>query len=65
MDHYCEFCETTTPIKKEHHCSVCYKSSCESCYFNIIYEDELCQECFNDMNTNIKVNKRIKFDENF
>ena len=46
---YCNRCETQCELEKDHYCHVCYKSYCENCYFEEIYGDDLCDNCFNDM----------------
>lgn len=46
---YCDQCEIHTTIKRLHHCSVCYQGFCEKCYYDIVYDDDLCERCFRDM----------------
>jgi hypothetical protein len=53
--HYCVGCETKCIINPKHHCTICYKRYCEDCYYDEIYEDDMCNECFNDMETCSKI----------
>jgi hypothetical protein len=52
---YCVGCEKKCIINPKHHCTICYKRYCEDCYYDEIYEDDMCNECFNDMETCSKI----------
>ena len=43
---YCTRCDKQSEIQAKHHCHTCYSTFCESCYFNEVYEDDTCMECF-------------------
>jgi hypothetical protein len=53
---YCDGCEYHTNIKHDHYCKICYKSYCEDCYFEQVYEDDMCNSCFDDMEISCKLN---------
>jgi hypothetical protein len=46
---YCERCERSCMIYTSHHCTICYKDYCEDCYFDEVYENDMCENCFLDM----------------
>lgn len=45
---YCNLCEKQKMISQDHHCTICYELYCEDCYYETIYENELCQKCTDD-----------------
>ena len=58
---YCNDCEYHTNIKNDHYCKICYKSYCEDCYFEQIYEDDMCNSCFDDMEISCKLNDELNY----
>lgn len=46
---YCTFCEKQNIVYKEHHCSVCYEQYCEKCYYENVYENDICPKCMGDI----------------
>jgi|688.fasta_scaffold00208_59 signal recognition particle GTPase len=47
---YCNLCEKQKMICRDHHCTICYELYCENCYYEKIYENDLCQKCTDDIN---------------
>lgn len=47
---YCNLCEKQKMICRDHHCTICYELYCEDCYYEKIYENDLCQKCTDDIN---------------
>jgi len=45
---YCDLCERHKITQQNYHCKICYKSYCENCYFEEVYEnDDICDRCLN------------------
>lgn len=45
---YCDLCERHKTTKQNYNCKICYKSYCENCYFEEVYEnDDICDCCLN------------------
>lgn len=46
---YCNFCEKQSIVYQDHHCSVCYEQYCEKCYYENLYENDMCKKCMDDL----------------